>query len=175
MHIQTSTNAPPPPQTVVRKVEARLLKRHIMSSAIASELSVRSATVTPAWWGLLVLLRYRTWHNYTSLPFLAARLADKVAMGAMIMTLYWGTGGSLEWGWGGGWERRLRQKIAMRLICQRTVLSPHQQRPPSHQRPPPCRRPLRSGQLFQHRGGPLHDGDDPGVRGLGLSALAGAG
>lgn len=54
---------------------------------------MRSATNTPAWWGLLVLLKYRTVQNYCSAGFLAARLADKVAMGLTIMTLYWGVGG----------------------------------------------------------------------------------
>ncbi|GBF95048.1 P-loop containing nucleoside triphosphate hydrolase [Raphidocelis subcapitata] len=67
--------------------------RRARSAATASELAVRHATNTPWWWGLLVLLRYRTVHNYTNPAFLAARLADKAAMGATIMTLYWGIGG----------------------------------------------------------------------------------
>jgi len=73
-------------------VKARCSKRKLNSITTASELAVRSATNTPWWWGLLVLLRYRTFHNYTDLSFLAARLVDKVAMGLTIMALYWGIG-----------------------------------------------------------------------------------
>jgi hypothetical protein len=153
-------------------VEALAQKRRLSSTTVQHELSVRHATNTPWWWGLLILLQvggaclgqvgpfgggqpqcegqpgicmcqgsvyrarwpllaprpllgglqswifppscrwgaqllscaapcpitaphppqYRTFHNYTSLSFLSARLADKVLMGLTIMTLYWGIG-----------------------------------------------------------------------------------
>ncbi|KIY91823.1 ABC(ABCG) family transporter: multidrug [Monoraphidium neglectum] len=63
--------------------------------AAASGLAVRNATNTPWWWGLLVLVKYRTFYNYTDTAFLGARLADKVSMGITIMSLYWGIGGRL--------------------------------------------------------------------------------
>lgn len=37
-------------------------------------------------------MQYRTFKNYANLTFLSSRLADKLAMGSTIMTLYWGIG-----------------------------------------------------------------------------------
>lgn len=41
---------------------------------------------------LLPLLQYRTTHNYRSAEFLAPRLADKLMVGLLVMTLYLGIG-----------------------------------------------------------------------------------
>ncbi|WIA12825.1 hypothetical protein OEZ85_006453 [Tetradesmus obliquus] len=63
-----------------------------LSPQVQKELATRSETVTPWWWGLKTLVKYRTTNNYTSSAFLGARIGDKVLMGLLIMTLYLGIG-----------------------------------------------------------------------------------
>ncbi|KIZ07852.1 hypothetical protein MNEG_0105 [Monoraphidium neglectum] len=75
-----------------KRVSQLVSERHLVPSAVARELAVRHATVTPWWWSLWVLLRYRTFLNWRDPSFLAARLADKVVMGALLVTLFWGMG-----------------------------------------------------------------------------------
>jgi hypothetical protein len=47
--------------------------------------------------------QYRTTHNYRSAEFLAPRLADKLMVGLLVMTLYLGIGNNfvVSGGWGG--------------------------------------------------------------------------
>ncbi|KAF6250828.1 P-loop containing nucleoside triphosphate hydrolase protein [Scenedesmus sp. NREL 46B-D3] len=59
---------------------------------VQRELGTRSETVTPWWWGLRTLIKYRTTNNYKSSAFLGARIGDKVLMGLLMMTLYLGIG-----------------------------------------------------------------------------------
>ncbi|GFR47309.1 hypothetical protein Agub_g8996 [Astrephomene gubernaculifera] len=59
---------------------------------IQKELAVRSATVTPWWWGLKTLVKYRTTKNYRDPEFLGPRIGDKILISLLIMTLYLGIG-----------------------------------------------------------------------------------
>lgn len=46
--------------------------------ATRKDLAVRRETVTPFWWALRTLLKYRTAKNYRSGEFLGPRVADKL-------------------------------------------------------------------------------------------------
>ncbi|KAG2493535.1 hypothetical protein HYH03_008349 [Edaphochlamys debaryana] len=59
---------------------------------IQRELAVRSATVTPWWWGLKTLIKYRTSKNFQDSAFLGARIGEKIVIGLLMMTLYLGIG-----------------------------------------------------------------------------------
>lgn len=59
---------------------------------VLKELATKSETVTPWWWGLRTLIKYRTTHHYKDGAFLGSRIADKVLMGFLILTLYLGVG-----------------------------------------------------------------------------------
>ncbi|GLC68936.1 hypothetical protein PLESTF_000760800 [Pleodorina starrii] len=69
------------------------LKRYV-----AQELATRSETVNPWYWGVLILLKYRTGHNIRSLAWLGPRIADKLLASFVILTLYMymGVGDELE-------------------------------------------------------------------------------
>ena len=47
---------------------------------LAAELSVDHETVTPVWWGLKTLVKYRTPRNYKDPEFLGPRIGDKFLM-----------------------------------------------------------------------------------------------
>lgn len=66
--------------------------KDFISAEIQAELSTQTSTVTPWWWGLMVLFRYRTLKNYASAEFLGPRIGDKVFIGLLVMTLYLGIG-----------------------------------------------------------------------------------
>lgn len=59
---------------------------------VRKELATKSETVTPWWWGLKTLIKYRTSHHYKDGAFLGSRIGDKVLMGLLILTLYLGIG-----------------------------------------------------------------------------------
>jgi hypothetical protein len=59
---------------------------------LAAELAVQHETVTPWWWGLKTLVKYRTPRNYRDPEFLGPRIGDKLFMTVLIWTLYWGVG-----------------------------------------------------------------------------------
>jgi len=59
---------------------------------IKAELSTKSATVTPWYWGLRTLIKYRSPKNWKDPNFLGPRVFDKVLIGLLIMTLYLGKG-----------------------------------------------------------------------------------
>ncbi|KAG1675328.1 hypothetical protein FOA52_016002 [Chlamydomonas sp. UWO 241] len=63
-----------------------------MSDDIKRELATTSSTVTPWWWGLRTLIKYRTGRNFTDPAFLGPRIGDKIFIGLLIMTLYLGKG-----------------------------------------------------------------------------------
>jgi len=54
-----------------------------------------SATVTPMWWALIVLWRYRSVKAYRRSDFIAPRLFDKVMIVFLVVTLWWRIGSSL--------------------------------------------------------------------------------
>lgn len=63
-----------------------------MPEALARELATRSSTVTPWWWGLRTLIKYRTSRNYRDGAFLGPRIGDKILISLLVMTLYLGIG-----------------------------------------------------------------------------------
>ncbi|GLC33334.1 hypothetical protein PLESTB_000344800 [Pleodorina starrii] len=67
----------------------------VLPEHIQKELAVRSATVTPWWWGLKTLIKYRTTKNYRDGEFLGPRIGDKILISLLIMTLYLGIGDEL--------------------------------------------------------------------------------
>ncbi|KXZ50089.1 hypothetical protein GPECTOR_18g66 [Gonium pectorale] len=66
-----------------------------LSDQVAKELATRSETVTPWYWGLLTLLKYRTGQNYRNPAWLGPRIADKLLISLIILTLYLGIGDNL--------------------------------------------------------------------------------
>ncbi|KAG2450267.1 hypothetical protein HYH02_004778 [Chlamydomonas schloesseri] len=75
------------------KIDAYLCESaDVLPEHIQKELAVRSATVTPWWWGLKTLVKYRTTKNYRDGEFLGPRIGDKIMISLLIMTLYLGIG-----------------------------------------------------------------------------------
>lgn len=72
---------------------ARLLaKAEDLDDATKADLAVRRETVTPFWWALKTLFKYRTLKNYKSPDYLGPRVADKLIFSLIIFTLYWKVG-----------------------------------------------------------------------------------
>ncbi|KAG2427597.1 hypothetical protein HXX76_012251 [Chlamydomonas incerta] len=63
-----------------------------VSEQVAKELATRSETVTPWFWGLWTLLKYRSSKNYCNPGWLGPRIADKLLISLIILTLYLGVG-----------------------------------------------------------------------------------
>ncbi|KXZ55881.1 hypothetical protein GPECTOR_2g1432 [Gonium pectorale] len=63
---------------------------------VSKELATRRGTMTPWFWGLWVLLKYRTWRHYRSVGWLASRIVDKAIIAFIILTVYLGIGDSFE-------------------------------------------------------------------------------
>ncbi|KAL4426977.1 hypothetical protein ABPG77_009538 [Micractinium sp. CCAP 211/92] len=53
-------------------------------------------TVTPMWWGLLTLYRFRSLRAIKRADFIMPRTGDKVLITFLVVTIYWGLGDSLE-------------------------------------------------------------------------------
>lgn len=60
------------------------------------ELLTRQETMTPTWWAIKTLLKYRTLKNYKNAEFLGPRIADKLVFSVIIFTLYWQVGNNLS-------------------------------------------------------------------------------
>ncbi|KAK9867775.1 hypothetical protein WJX84_007302 [Apatococcus fuscideae] len=56
------------------------------------ELSVTEGTVTPAWWAIKTLLKYRMGRDFMDAKFIGPRVFDKFTVCILMMTLYWGIG-----------------------------------------------------------------------------------
>lgn len=69
---------------------------HELPESIQKELAVTSSTVTPWWWGLRTLIKYRTSRNYRDGAFLGPRIGDKILISLLIMTLYLGIGDNYD-------------------------------------------------------------------------------
>ncbi|GFR48683.1 hypothetical protein Agub_g10638 [Astrephomene gubernaculifera] len=67
-----------------------------VSDQVARELATRSDTVTPWYWGIWVLMKYRTSQNYRNPGWLGPRIADKLLISLIILTLYLGVGDDLS-------------------------------------------------------------------------------
>ena len=68
----------------------------IMDEATKAELAVTRDTVTPTWWALKTMFKYRTLKNYTNPEFLGPRVGDKLIFSIIIFTLYWSIGDNLQ-------------------------------------------------------------------------------
>lgn len=72
---------------------ARMLSERVpVSATVAAELATKSGTTTPAWWGVRTLLKYRMARDYRDASFLGPRIADKMILSLIIMSLYWRVG-----------------------------------------------------------------------------------
>mmetsp|Transcript_15663 Transcript_15663/g.27086 ORF Transcript_15663/g.27086 Transcript_15663/m.27086 type:complete len:488 (-) Transcript_15663:808-2271(-) len=83
--------------TALAKSNMAELDRYLNEKAelpehIIKELSTKSPTVTPWWFGLKTLIKYRTTRNYKDANFLGPRIGDKIVMSLLIMTLYLAVG-----------------------------------------------------------------------------------
>jgi ATP-binding cassette subfamily G (WHITE) protein 2 len=76
------------------KEAARMNDSHqlFMDEETRAELKVTRDTVTPTWWALKTMLKYRTLKNYTNPEFLGPRVGDKLIFSIIIFTLYWSIG-----------------------------------------------------------------------------------
>lgn len=64
-----------------------MLKQHSsVNPATMKELSVKRATVTPFWWALWIMFRFRTAKNYKNGAFLGPRVGDKMIFSILIFT-----------------------------------------------------------------------------------------
>uniref|UniRef100_A0A7S3VU76 ABC transporter domain-containing protein n=1 Tax=Dunaliella tertiolecta TaxID=3047 RepID=A0A7S3VU76_DUNTE len=69
-------------------LEMLLSKTHMIPKELEDQLNVKSATATPWWWGLWTIMRYRSRKNYKDPNYLGPRIADKILISLLIMTLY---------------------------------------------------------------------------------------
>ena len=78
-----------------REIDDQLNAVSDLSEDARKELSVRRETVTPTWWALRTLFKYRTTKNYRNPEFLGPRVGDKLIFSIIIFTLYWRVGNDL--------------------------------------------------------------------------------
>ena len=62
------------------RLDALLADRTPLPSHLEKELAVQSSTVTPFWWGIRTIVKYRTPRNYKDPEFLGPRVGDKLIM-----------------------------------------------------------------------------------------------
>lgn len=77
------------------EIDAQLAAASELSETAKKELAVRRETVTPTWWALRTLFKYRTSKNYKNPEFLGPRVGDKLIFSIVIFTLYWRVGNNL--------------------------------------------------------------------------------
>ena len=89
------------------------------SPEVERMLKVKRATVTPSWFGLKTLLKYRARADFKDPTYLGPRIADKLIVALLQMTLYWGIGDNTEVsnvpvrrGGGGGWRASDRARLS---------------------------------------------------------------
>jgi hypothetical protein len=61
---------------------------HAPPAHLAAELATQHSTVTPMWYALKIIVRYRTRRNYADPEFVLPRIADKFLMTVLIFTLF---------------------------------------------------------------------------------------
>lgn len=76
-------------------IEKQLALSSDLDETARKELMVKRETVTPFWWALKTLLKYRTSKNYRNPEFLGPRLGDKLIFSVLLFTLYWSKGDNL--------------------------------------------------------------------------------
>jgi ATP-binding cassette subfamily G (WHITE) protein 2 len=70
------------------RVQPPTSRMRSMLGTLRSSPSTR-ATVTPSWWALKTLLKYRMRADYRDPMFVAPRIADKLVFALIITTLFW--------------------------------------------------------------------------------------
>ncbi|KAK9808027.1 hypothetical protein WJX73_006051 [Symbiochloris irregularis] len=75
-----------------REVDEHLSTPAEPSESMHRELHVTSATTNGVAWGWWIILKYRFLKDFTDVHYLAPRIADKVSLGLIIVSLYWGVG-----------------------------------------------------------------------------------
>ncbi|KAL4421764.1 hypothetical protein ABPG77_009747 [Micractinium sp. CCAP 211/92] len=78
------------------EIERQLALASDLDEATRADLAVTRETVTPFWWALRTLLKYRTTKNYKSPDYLGPRVADKLIFSLIIFTLFWKVGNDLS-------------------------------------------------------------------------------
>ncbi|CAK0787534.1 hypothetical protein CVIRNUC_010754 [Coccomyxa viridis] len=63
-----------------------------LSKNTLKELSVKRATVTPFWWALYIMFKFRSTTNYVTGAFLGPRIGDKLVFSLLIFTLFFAIG-----------------------------------------------------------------------------------
>ena len=91
-----------------RLIKQYNLKRSASTHALASDdiaehaglaikaSATRESTTVSIFWALWVFARYRIWKNIRNPQFLGQRLGDKVLVGFIVATLYWGKGNDMS-------------------------------------------------------------------------------
>ncbi|KAK9904972.1 hypothetical protein WJX75_006687 [Coccomyxa subellipsoidea] len=74
------------------EVLARDMAERQVSPQILKELRTRRATVTPFYWGVKTILKYRMGRDFRDPAYLGPRVMDKLAVALLLMTLYWHIG-----------------------------------------------------------------------------------
>ncbi|WPT13876.1 ABC transporter G family member 34 [Picochlorum sp. SENEW3] len=78
-----------------KEIDHMLQKTSTLDEQTKKDLAVKRDTVTPTWWALKTLFKYRTSKNYRSPEFLGPRVMDKLIFSIIIFTLYWAIGNKL--------------------------------------------------------------------------------
>lgn len=78
-----------------KEIDQMLQKASTLDEQTKKDLAVKRDTVTPTWWALKTLFKYRTSKNYRSPEFLGPRVMDKLIFSIIIFTLYWAIGNKL--------------------------------------------------------------------------------
>ncbi|DBA95854.1 hypothetical protein WJX77_006274 [Trebouxia sp. C0004] len=67
-------------------------EEHQVSARTLKQLRTRKATVTPSWWALLIMFKYRSRQNFKQADYLGPRLCEKALAAFLIFTVYWKIG-----------------------------------------------------------------------------------
>lgn len=63
-----------------------------VSEKALKQLKTKRATVTPSWWALLIMFKYRSRQNFQQADYLGPRLCEKALAAFLIFTVYWKIG-----------------------------------------------------------------------------------
>ena len=78
-----------------KEIEDQLHLSSTLDEETKKNLAVRRETVTPFWWALKTLLKYRTLKNWRDPVFLGPRIGDKLLFSFIIFSLFWSIGDEL--------------------------------------------------------------------------------
>ncbi|GAB4821434.1 hypothetical protein N2152v2_008480 [Parachlorella kessleri] len=78
------------------EIADQLQQSSMLSKQELKDLAVRRETVTPIWWGILILLRYRSLKNFRSPVWVIPRIGSKLVFSIIIFTAYWKLGDDLD-------------------------------------------------------------------------------